>query len=714
MAQEYLNYLNSPLKTKVENLLNQSSLGNEEKSVIIEILNYFSKKLKEAKEEYDQLKGDSTSLSKKRSFQSLGTDGEQGDSMVIDLVSESTALPTNKYASFVSTPQPQKPKFISSLYTIKNSIHDVSFMNPRRLYNVVITNDAFIVLYPNGDLIEVIIPFKYVSEIICVPIPETATKQWCVSLVVDLNYQDKKSSFPSTNYEIYIFKFNENKNLKVYESNSRSTQELTELDSFGLQAVTSTVCNKNYILELFKKYLWPDSDKKALEPDPATFVSKKKSMSTKSKTHKFHINCYYKAKEGYLFLLNEGIFYGAKKPSLYFPMGNILSIKVTNVMSRTFNLNIRCRQSPTNAQSSSGQGPSSKKLKSEGDGGEEDNFEFSMIDSVEFDAIMDYIRKHKTEWSTNRNGEFGMNTEDSGQQQQDEDGENEDGNENETTMENKNKKSIGNKGKGEPQNIFTFVDEDESNDEDYHPDNDSDASSSDGSDSESEEEEDSGDEDKEIDLEAEDSENESEEIEEVTPPPKPKTKRTRKTTTKSTSTDKKTKGKKKTEKKSKEMKDTQSTNIRREDTPLSPMMEDKKEEEDEEINEISSNVEEISISMSSSASSASAKRSKRKSSQPKKMTTTTKSKKASAAATKAKSGANKTKSNDSNTNTHSSDIVSPTKSNKKQLTMFDLFNKASSNKSKPKEESKSVPPPPTETVDLVEDDEDEEDEILFE
>ena len=77
---------------------------------------------------------------------------------------------------------------------------------------------------------------------------------------------------------------------------------------------------------------------------------------------------------GYLFFLSSGIFFGFKKPLIFFAFENIESISYTSVLQRTFNLNIATR------------------LASNPD--ESQEFEFSMIDQGNHAGIDAYIKKH--------------------------------------------------------------------------------------------------------------------------------------------------------------------------------------------------------------------------------------------------------------------------------------------------------------------------------
>lgn len=76
---------------------------------------------------------------------------------------------------------------------------------------------------------------------------------------------------------------------------------------------------------------------------------------------------------GYLFLLSTGIFFGFKKPLIFFAFENIESISYTSVLQRTFNLNIATRASASE---------------------EIQEFELSMIDQADYAGIDGYIKAH--------------------------------------------------------------------------------------------------------------------------------------------------------------------------------------------------------------------------------------------------------------------------------------------------------------------------------
>lgn len=80
------------------------------------------------------------------------------------------------------------------------------------------------------------------------------------------------------------------------------------------------------------------------------------------------------AKDGNLFFLSNGIFWGFKKPIEFFAFDSVDSVSYTSVLQRTFNLSIMARSTPE---------------------AEPEEFEFSMIDQVDFSGIDEYIKRHR-------------------------------------------------------------------------------------------------------------------------------------------------------------------------------------------------------------------------------------------------------------------------------------------------------------------------------
>ena len=77
---------------------------------------------------------------------------------------------------------------------------------------------------------------------------------------------------------------------------------------------------------------------------------------------------------GFLFFLQSGIFFGFKKPLLFFDFDSIESISYTSVLQRTFNMVV------------------SYKVKPDSD---PEEIEFSMLDQADFAGIDAYIKRHE-------------------------------------------------------------------------------------------------------------------------------------------------------------------------------------------------------------------------------------------------------------------------------------------------------------------------------
>lgn len=87
--------------------------------------------------------------------------------------------------------------------------------------------------------------------------------------------------------------------------------------------------------------------------------------------HFWSILTYY---PGFLFFLQTGIFFGFKKPLLWFDFDSIESISYTSVLQRTFNLNISYKPKPD---------------------ADPEEIEFSMLDQADFAGIDAYIKRHE-------------------------------------------------------------------------------------------------------------------------------------------------------------------------------------------------------------------------------------------------------------------------------------------------------------------------------
>lgn len=110
-----------------------------------------------------------------------------------------------------------------------------------------------------------------------------------------------------------------------------------------------------------------------IEPDKQEFASQVVQAHRKGEPA-YHIKAFRGSKDGFLFLLPNGIFWGFKKPLELFSFDTVDSVSYTSILQRTFNLNIAARAAPDI---------------------EPQEYEFSMVDQADFAGIEDYVKRHE-------------------------------------------------------------------------------------------------------------------------------------------------------------------------------------------------------------------------------------------------------------------------------------------------------------------------------
>jgi hypothetical protein len=99
----------------------------------------------------------------------------------------------------------------------------------------------------------------------------------------------------------------------------------------------------------------------------------------------YHVKAFRGSKDGFLFFLEHGIFFGFKKPLAFFAFEDIVSVSYTSVLQRTFNLNITYRPSDSSADNSGGDLEDMDVVQ---------EVEFSMVDQADYPGIDAYIKRH--------------------------------------------------------------------------------------------------------------------------------------------------------------------------------------------------------------------------------------------------------------------------------------------------------------------------------
>ena len=200
-----------------------------------------------------------------------------------------------------------------------------------------------------GGEIEVMASWSQVGDIFCLPVPEKAQAQ----------------------YNFCLF---------VKGPNEGSEQILwTVPDAVpkagALEPPASPSSDETYRSNMLSKIdrALAKQKRRVIVPDHEEFVSQLVQAHRKSEKA-YHVKAFRGAKDGFLFFLANGIFWGFKKPLEFFAFDAIESVSYTSVLQRTFNLNVTARPAPNDPPQ---------------------EFEFSMLDQEDFAGIDAYIKRHR-------------------------------------------------------------------------------------------------------------------------------------------------------------------------------------------------------------------------------------------------------------------------------------------------------------------------------
>ncbi|KAL2364753.1 hypothetical protein RJZ56_002273 [Blastomyces dermatitidis] len=199
-----------------------------------------------------------------------------------------------------------------------------------------------------------------IEHILCLPVPEKTQRQFNFCILPE--YGDGITTVPDDQiaFEPIVW--------TIPDGPPR-----TAFLGSGTPAMESANLAETY--ESYLKRMLDDNLRhtKVICPSEKEFVSPTPEAHRKG-DKAYHVKAFRGSKEGFLFFLSTGIFFGFKKPLIFFSLENIDSISYTSVLQRTFNLNIAAR-SPLNPD-------------------EVQEFELSMIDQSNHPGIDAYIKKH--------------------------------------------------------------------------------------------------------------------------------------------------------------------------------------------------------------------------------------------------------------------------------------------------------------------------------
>lgn len=269
--------------------------------------------------------------------------------------------------------------------------HDLSFQIPRKKMDFLVCRNAMVVLslnngknasnlenlltdnqatLSNSDLsleytqnrtVELIIPNTGIKYLMCLPTPNKTQKNISIVMIYSLKNSFSCSSEKSDSQgsaEI-LFGFNENDKASL------------KITSFYQEIAARYESNKQTFLEVLSECSEMNVD--VIEPKKSDFISQFPSTHSTSyqrakNPEQLYASCHIGSKEGYLYFLSNGIFFGFKKPLIFIPFEKLESFEVENITTRTFDIRVTF-DGVTKV--------------------------FSMIDQCEFQPIMNYAKKYR-------------------------------------------------------------------------------------------------------------------------------------------------------------------------------------------------------------------------------------------------------------------------------------------------------------------------------
>lgn len=225
----------------------------------------------------------------------------------------------------------------TSTYT---SFSDISFSIPQRKKLKLEIGNGVRAKNANDD-IEAFVSFPLVDDIVCLPVPEKAQAQYNFCVFADLI---------------------------DYNSGPAAVEQILWTVSEVPSKANPNLPTKAGVMEKLQEH-----QMKVVEPSKEEFSSQLQQAVRKGETA-YHVRAFRGAKEGYLFFLSTGIFWGFKKPIEFYAFRIINSVSYTSILQRTFNLVVSTKKSMDSPVL---------------------EHEFSMIDQVDFAGIEAYVKRHE-------------------------------------------------------------------------------------------------------------------------------------------------------------------------------------------------------------------------------------------------------------------------------------------------------------------------------
>ncbi|GAB5593320.1 hypothetical protein Unana1_08220 [Umbelopsis nana] len=309
--------------------------------------------------------------------QPLRTDVEN----LIHTVPESNAVITRLISFFVSKSGAKDEQLTSAKRSWDESLEaeivrtnpdykltEISFTAPERKKMDLHVGERHLFIVHYKSKFELNVAIADLDTLVCVPTPEKAKPV----------------------YTFVLFYKNSFSNAIVFSLPSDSRIEFYDMNENQFKASRSVGVDE--LCDFFKDNI---KIPHILRPSPEDFVSIKLTPTGQRQIN-YGVKAYRKTSEGYLYFLSDGIFYGFKRPTLFFRLSELVATSFHDITQRTFNLTLT--MAPGKSPLGIGYDSWAKKNK---DTAEEkgpvegERFEFSMIDQTEYGLIDTYIKKHK-------------------------------------------------------------------------------------------------------------------------------------------------------------------------------------------------------------------------------------------------------------------------------------------------------------------------------
>jgi hypothetical protein len=255
------------------------------------------------------------------------------------------------------------------------TVKTLSFTTPRKKLDLQLTAKSVRLVRANQSVVELSFSYSHIQDIFCLPTPDKPAtakgSHWSIVFILP------PSIIPSTglkgDVDIVTFGFEDTESWTV--------------EPAPISPVTS---QRSFIIQQLEQ--WTHHKVKSASSAFSPTGTGVKNSSTARR----YVHCHVKTRDGYLFFMDHGLFFGFRKPVVFIPLTDIVQIGVATITSRTFSLCVTLTPSTSNtidssSQSNSTEGGSQSKR-------EKDRMvEFAMIDAGDFEPIVAYIRWAKLE-----------------------------------------------------------------------------------------------------------------------------------------------------------------------------------------------------------------------------------------------------------------------------------------------------------------------------